>query len=308
MSQGTPLIDILLPTWNGERFLREQLDSLLAQHGVAIRILVRDDASGDGTWHLLQAYAARHDIIALHAGARLGVVGNVGRLLTLSERENKAGYFALCDQDDVWYPHKLAESMQVMRRLERRYGSDRPLLVCSDARCVDCAGRQLHASFLHALGLSPRWGRDLRQVLVMSHALGCSCLGNAALRQRALPLPAADDIFMHDWWLLLVSSCFGVVHCIAEPLLEYRQHGANRLGARRQKTAFMQRLRASRESARCSQRQARTFLQRYESQMDISALQMVRAWADMPETPWLLRQWLCHKHGFAKPGWACVLT
>ncbi len=308
MSLGTPCIDVLLPTWNGERFLRAQLDSLLAQQGASIRILVHDDASDDGTWRLSQSYAARHGNIALHTGPHLGVVGNVNRLLRLSEQENTSGYFALCDQDDIWYPRKLTRSMQAMRLLERRHGVGRPLLVCADARCVDARGRPLRASFLRGLGLPPHWGRDLRQVLVMSHALGCTCLGNAALRRLALPLPAAEEIFMHDWWLLLVASCFGATHYIHEPLLDYRQHEANTLGARGRKTAFLQCLAASRERARRSQRQARTLLRRYEDRMDAAALRAVRAWADMPETPWCLRQWLCRRHGFAKPGWARLWT
>lgn len=308
MNHERPRIDILLPTWNGERFLQAQLASLLTQHGVSVRILVHDDSSDDGTWRLAQTCAARHRNIVLHTGPHVGVVGNVSRLLELSEHENRAGYFALCDQDDIWYPHKLARSMQAMRQLERRCGTGRPLLVCADARCVDAQGRPLHASFLRGLGLSPRWGHDLRQALVMSHALGCSCLGNAALRRLALPLPPADAIFMHDWWLLLVAACFGATHCISEPLLDYRQHEGNMLGVRKPKDGILQRLAASRECARRSQRQARTLLRRYENQMDAAALRMTRAWADMPETPWWLRQWLCRKHGFGKPGWARLWT
>ena len=166
MNHERPRIDILLPTWNGERFLQAQLASLLTQHGVSVRILVHDDASDDGTWRLAQTCAARHRNIVLHTGPHVGVVGNVSRLLELSEHENRAGYFALCDQDDIWYPHKLARSMQAMRQLERRCGTGRPLLVCADARCVDAQGRPLCASLVcrpaGAMTCGKRWSCPTR--------------------------------------------------------------------------------------------------------------------------------------------------
>lgn len=300
------LIDILLPTYNGERFLRELMDSLLAQKDVATRIIVRDDASSDTTLETVWSYA-RHASIVIHSGSQIGVVGNVDRLLALSEQEGKAHYFALCDQDDVWYPYKLDISMQAMRLLESRHGKEVPLLVCSDARCVDARGHPLHPSFLHRLGLSADWGDDLRKVLVMSHVLGCSCLGNTALRRQALPIPSGEDIFMHDWWLLLVATCFGAVQCIGQALLDYRQHSANTLGVRGQGT-LLQRLMLGRENTGRSQRQARTFLERYAHRLNISQSRTVYAWAHMPERPWWLRRWLCWRHGFAKPGLARLLT
>ena len=302
-----PLIDILLPTWNGAAFLPAQLDSLLRQQDVSTRILLRDDGAEDGTCVIVRRFAERHGQLLPHAGPRLGVVGNVDALLSRSEAEDAAGYFALCDQDDIWYPHKLAVSLQAMRALEKRFGPEKPLLVCGDARCVTADGRPLHASFLKRMGLPPDWGDDLRHVLVMSHALGCTCLGNAALRRLALPLPEAEAIFMHDWWLLLVAVSFGAVHCLDMPLLEYRQHAANVLGATRRGRP-RQRLAAWRDGARRTQRQARTFLERYAGQLDPAQRQIVQAWAFMPERPWLLRRWRCWRQGFAKPGLARLWT
>lgn len=301
MTHCADRIDILLPAWNGERFFQAQLDSLLAQQKVDSRIVVRDDASDDGTLGLARAYAARHANIEVHAGPRLGVVGNINWLLTRSAGEERADYFALSDQDDVWHPHKLSREMDAMHALECRFGSEAPLLVCSDARCVDAQSRELHPSFLKQLGVPSDWGKDLRQTLVMSHALGCSCLGNAALRRLALPIPAAEDIFMHDWWLLLVAMCFGAAYCIHEALLDYRQHAGNVLGAKG-KGRFLQRLAASRQHARRSQRQAQTFLIRFADKLDTWQRDAVRAWAFMPISPLWYRLWLCQRHGFAKPG------
>lgn len=298
-----PRISIILPTYNGNRFLAEQLDSLLAQKKVKLDILMRDDSSADNTVAIAKEYEARTQgtcTMAVHVGPRLGVVANVGTLLELASRNN-AQYFALADQDDIWYPQKLAEEIAAMHDLEGQFGSNVPLLVCSDARCVDASGKPLHNSFLKKLGASKDWGHNLQQALVMSWALGCSCLGNQALLRMALPLPAHKEIFMHDWWLLLVAQSFGAVKCLRKPLLDYRQHENNVIGDKPRKNLF-QRLVALKSSALQTQRQARTFLFRYKQILTTEQSDLISNWANMPETPWLYRRWKCWQHGFRKPG------
>lgn len=297
-----PRISIILPTYNGNRFLAEQLDSLLAQKKVKLDILMRDDSSADNTVAIAKEYEARTQgtcTMSVHVGPRLGVVANVGTLLELASRNN-AQYFALADQDDIWYPQKLAEEIAAMHDLEGQFGSNVPLLVCSDARCVDASGKPLHISFLKKLGASKDWGHNLQQALVMSWALGCSCLGNQALLRMALPLPAHKEIFMHDWWLLLVAQSFGAVKCLRKPLLDYRQHEENVMGAKGQKP-FMQRITENMESSRKTQTQAKTFLKRYEHKLAEEQKNIVLDWVSMSESRWLNRYWLSWRKGFNKP-------
>lgn len=300
-----PCIEVLLPTYNGESFLPELLRSLLGQEGVQVVLSVRDDNSSDATPEIVRLFAAKHGNMRYTIGPRLGVVGNVNALL--ESGEPYAPYFALADQDDVWYLEKLRILHAAMRKMEETYGEDVPLLVCSDARCVDACGTVLAPSFLGQLGIPHGWGRDIREALVMSHALGCSCMGNAALRRWAAPLPAAEHIFMHDWWLLLVAACFGAVHCIRTPLLDYRQHTKNVLGAKG-KGSFRERLAQADTNARRTQQQAATFLHRFEKQLPAGQRQAIAAWADMPTGPRPLRLWHCWRQGFGKPGWRWVLT
>lgn len=296
-------VTTVLPTYNGSRFLPQQLDSLIAQRNVRQDILIRDDSSTDDTLDIAKAYKKNSQgdcTITIHVGPRRGVVANVNTLLNLASR-TRAPYFALADQDDIWYPHKLEEELSAIHDLERQFGSEAPLLVCSDARCVDGDGKLIHNSFLTKLGISPKWGNSLQQALVMSWALGCSCLGNRALLNMALPLPSHKEIFMHDWWLLLVAQSFGAVRCLGKPLLDYRQHEDNVVGAISRKT-FLQRLKALRLNARQTQLQAQTFLFRYRHQLTAEQRSIVSNWAYMPETPWLYRRWKCWKQGFRKPG------
>ena len=297
-------ITVLLPTYNGARFLSEQLASLFAQENVRIRILLRDDASEDDTVAIARTFASQNASsscsIQVHTGPRLGVVGNVSTLLELAEHETTP-YFALADQDDIWHPSKLTTQLEAMYELENRFGSDVPLLVCSDARCVDAKGAEVSPSFLKTLGIPPSWGHNLRQALVKSWALGCSCIGNAALRRMAAPLPPRDDIFMHDWWLLLVAQCFGGVSCLRQPLLDYRQHEGNVVGAKRQKL-LIQRITAHITNTLQTQKQAGTFLERYKKVLATEQRELVADWANMPKLPWAYRYWKSWRKNLRKPG------
>lgn len=132
--------------------------------------------------------------------------------------------------------------------------------MCSDARCVDAKGAEVSPSFSEDTWDPSQLGHNSCQALVKSWALGCSCLGNAALRRMVAPLPPRDDIFMHDWWLLLVAQCFGGVSCLRQPLLDYRQHEGNVAGAKRQKL-LIQRITAHITNTLQTQKQAGTFLE-----------------------------------------------
>jgi hypothetical protein len=300
-------VDILLPTHNGERYLSVQLESLQSQYGVSANILARDDASTDATLGILRSFADKDPNMRVLHGERLGVVGNVSALLAESDLGKSSPYFALADQDDLWHPHKLRVLYDAMKALEARHGSDVPLLVCSDARCVDEQGQELHPSFLRLMGIPAHWGNNLRDVLVMSFALGCSCMGNAALRRMATPLPLKDDaLFMHDWWLLLIASCFGAVHCIRQPLLDYRQHADNTLGARGS-GSLLERLLRTRQNTKRTQQQAATFLDCFWEKLTPAQRTDIVNWANMPTTH-IARLWRCWRQGFGKPGLRWFIT
>jgi hypothetical protein len=164
----------------------------------------------------------------LDAPGRLGAIGNFGALLAAA-RDAGAGYVLPCDQDDVWRPDKLSRMLAAMAALEERHGRATPLLVHSDLEVVDRALRALHPSFLAYQGLRHE-GRDpLRVLLVQNFVTGCASLLNAPLLDLALPLPAA--CLMHDWWTAQCAAAAGALGFVPEPLVRYRQHGANEVGA-----------------------------------------------------------------------------
>jgi hypothetical protein len=135
---------------------------------------------------------------------------------------------ALADQDDVWLPHKLEASLALLKQLESFQGEQTSLLVHSDLELVDGDGTLLGCTYLQRQRLDPMLTAPEHLVLT-NVVTGCTVLLNRALLKQALPIPA--EALMHDWWLALVASRFGEIAFLPDPTVQYRQHGANVLGA-----------------------------------------------------------------------------
>jgi glycosyltransferase involved in cell wall biosynthesis len=229
-------IVVLLPVYNGARFLAEQLDSILAQSAQGVYILCRDDASTDDSADILTRYAAQqpqHIQVLTDSLGNLGARANFSQLMQAAlALDLKAGatptYYALCDQDDVWHPHKLAQLVTAMCKLESGQPQV-PALVHSDLRVVDESGGVIAPSMAAFQGLRPE--RDSFAAQLMSNTVtGCTALLNRALLERSTPVPPQS--IMHDWWISLVASAFGRRLYLPEALLDYRQHAHNTIGAK----------------------------------------------------------------------------
>ena len=225
---------VLLSTFNGARYLPALLDSLRAQSDGDWRMLVRDDGSSDDTRALLDEAARQDSRIEWCPGAteRLGVTGSFGALMAEALRRD-AAFFALCDQDDVWLPDKLA-------RLRAAIGTasdgQHPVLAYSDLQVVDDRLNRLHSSFFAQSGAGRAWLSPSFWVLQHHLVPGCAMMGNRALLARCVPLP--PHAVIHDWWILLSAASMGQVVAVADPLILYRQHGSNTIGA----VSFVQKL------------------------------------------------------------------
>jgi glycosyltransferase involved in cell wall biosynthesis len=225
----TPPVAIVLATYNGGRYLDEQIRSLQAQDVADWRLLVRDDGSTDDTPYRLRRFASEDSRISvLGTDRRLGVVRNFGELLRQAHLDG-AEYVFLCDQDDVWRPDKLRRSLSLMSRLEAEHGHGVPLLVHSDLEVVDLELRQVHPSFLEFQGIRHEERDPLQVLLAQNFVTGCASLLNRALLEFALPIP--DACIMHDWWLAQCAAARGALGFLPEPTIRYRQHAANQIGA-----------------------------------------------------------------------------
>jgi hypothetical protein len=209
-----PLVEVLLSAYDGQRHLREQVDSVLVQRGVRVRLVVRDDGSRDGTLQVLQEYAG-DDRVRVVRGDNLGLPRAFFRLLQDSGAD--ADLWALADQDDVWLPHKLERAVDALR------GVEGPALACGRVLVTD---ERLRPLYPHPL---PRRGPSFANALVQNVVTGCTAVLNPPARE-ALRDRWPSYAVMHDAWLYLVVSGTGQVVYDPEVLVHYRQHGSNAVG------------------------------------------------------------------------------
>ncbi len=221
-------IAILLSTYNGERYLAEQLDSLLAQDYADWHLYVRDDGSKDKTVAIIADYAKRDArITLLEVGKNIGVKASFEYLL---EAVSDAEYLMFCDQDDVWFKQKVSKTLAAMQATEKEYGAV-PIVVHSDAVVVNEQLEEIAPSYWKYGNVRPDLVDNKKEYLAIANSLtGCTLMLNKQAREVALPF--YKDAYIHDAWVGLTTLANGgVIVPITEPQLLYRQHGGNTLGA-----------------------------------------------------------------------------
>ena len=294
------MIEVLLATYNGEVFLSEQIESVLSQEDVELSILARDDGSSDGTGEVLERYARDYPgrISILHSPGRLGGRGNFSWLLN----QACSPYVAFCDQDDVWVGKKMRTLLMRIRSLETRYGKDTPILVHSDLAVADSDLHEIHPSFWEYTHIDTT-RNSFRHILVKNSVTGCALLANRALVEKARPIP--EEAVMHDHWLALVAVVFGQVDAVKEPLVFYRQHGDNVVGAR----AYGWRDIFRRLWSDCGRMdisrlclQAGAFSARFATQLSPEQGVLINGFAQLPERGWIGKRIFLLRHGILLPG------
>lgn len=217
MKNNTGLVNVLLATYNGERFLQEQLDSIYYQSYGNLHITARDDGSEDLTFNMLQQEALKGKLTLISTNTNLGPAHNFFTLLQYSDPN--ADYFAFCDQDDIWNKDKIERAIGKISKVEKGV----PGLYCSSVDCVDDSGRFLKRSTI------PK-KLAFENALVENVVTGCTIVLNKSAKNLLLShIP--EKCMMHDAWSYLVVSCFGEIVFDDVPSLRYRQHYDNTVGA-----------------------------------------------------------------------------
>ena len=228
-------IVILLATYNGEKYLEQQLKSLFEQSFQDFRLVVHDDGSTDSTTDIINTYRDKYpDKIEIFYGNSCG--GPKENFLWMLNRV-EADYYLLCDQDDVWLPNKLQESLDTIWLTENEGKSNEkaiePVCVFTDMSVVDEELNNISDSFIRYIGRLPS-NTAYTQILIDNPAAGCTMCFNRSLRDLVVSLVPEIDLTkipMHDALILEIAAIMGKVVVIDKPLAYYRQTVHNTMGA-----------------------------------------------------------------------------
>ena len=217
-------VDILLATYNGEKYLREQIDSILNQTHTEFRLLISDDGSKDTTRKILEEYKNKDSRVEVFLQENnLGVVKNFEFLLGKVE----AKYYMFSDQDDIWKKEKIEKSLNKIEE-----GFD---LVYSDLEVVDENLNVTYDSYWKLKGIYNKIKKynNFESLYLNNFVTGCTLISRKDLIKDVLPLPNTSKYVLHDYWISLIISQNGKISYVEEPLIKYRQHKNNKVGSKK---------------------------------------------------------------------------
>lgn len=229
------LYDVLVCTYNGEKYIESQIRSILQQKIRPRKIIISDDGSTDATLEICISCFNIYEYsdFQIINGPRQGIANNFFHGAKFSTSE----YLFFADQDDIWCDNKVAVFFDYFRKCNQ----DNPVLIFSDSYVTDDKLNILSDSFIQYSGLNTDILLD-DSILLENCVQGASSAINYQLRDLlldSLGCVEMNSICMHDWWFAILAKYFGVVKYIDTPLLYYRQHYRNIVGAKKKSSNYI---------------------------------------------------------------------
>lgn len=207
---SVPMVSVVMCTYNGERFLNDQIGSILQQDYPNFCLIVVDDCSTDTTWYLLQRWAAQDNRISIHRNTtNLGYNRNFQKAIGLAN----SPFISLADQDDIWLPTKISHTMRAFTR------SDIMLAHCRSVRLQDGELKYHLARLHHHFS-----GSDSRRLFYFNQVMGHDAIFRQELVPYLLPIPTGMS---YDWWIAVVATCYGSIAGVEAYLVHHRIHATN---------------------------------------------------------------------------------
>ena len=213
-------VSVLMSTYNGEKYLKEQIDSILAQDGVKVHLLVRDDGSKDRTIKILNEYVEKGSPITILSESNLGAEMSFHRLCKYAQEHIQSDYYAFCDQDDVWEADKLKVAVSKLSS----YPYSLPCLYFSNLQMVDADLRSIRQLFAPGEVVISK-----RMALIQVFTYGCTCVFNRQTLDDYCKAEFSREL-AHDNWIYILSMFLGHVVYDENSHILYRQHGTNLSG------------------------------------------------------------------------------
>lgn len=218
-------IDILMATYNGEKYLKYQIDSILSQTYKNFNLIISDDASADSTQEILKEYEKKDKRVKIYIQEKnLGIVNNFEFLLGKVENN----FFMFADQDDIWDVDKVEISRD-------KLDAEQADLVYTDLKVVDENLNEISNSYWKIKGFDKKIYKynNFQSLYLNNYITGCTILCKSKWIKDILPIPKTSKYVIHDYWLALILSMNGKITYIKQPLLKYRQHKNNSVGSKR---------------------------------------------------------------------------
>lgn len=216
-------IDVLLATYNGEKYVKEQIESILNQTYKEINLIISDDCSTDNTREILKEYERQDKRVKLFFQENnLGYVKNFEFLLGKVEND----IYMLSDQDDVWLPEKVEKSYNCLKENDAD-------LAFGDLEVVSENLNTINPSFCDYMKLSrkiKKCSNSYEMNYLYNCVTGCTVIAKSKWNEKILPIPADSKYLAHDHWIALMIGIKGKVVFMPEKLIKYRQHGNNQIG------------------------------------------------------------------------------
>jgi glycosyltransferase involved in cell wall biosynthesis len=291
-----------MATYNGEKYLKEQIESILSSTYKDFELHIVDDGSQDNTMQILEHYKQKYpDKLHIKRNdTNLGVTLNFLNAV----RNMTSEYIMLCDQDDVWNMDKIARTLKRVKQMEVQFGKELPIAVFTDAYVVDEQLNVIHESFFKSSRLNPRL-TDLPHLLMENKLIGCTVMINQAVLRILQSSPLPKRARFHDGWLGLISASAGKIGFIKDPTLLYRQHDSNVVGNRSFYSYIIDRIRNIRRQRRALLElyiQAEEFASLYHNKIDSSKLEIISRFSKLHQYNFIKRRIMMIRYGYLKSG------
>lgn len=221
------MIEILLPVYNGEKYLVEQIESIIGQTNTEWILKIRNDGSKDNSQTIINRYC--HDypdkIIAIDSPKEnVGLVQSLNYLLAA---EPHCDYIMFSDQDDIWNNYKIECSLNEIKKLEQIYNKI-PLGVCTDSQCINSKLEITASSFFRSQKFPDNILGNIHKMLALNIVQGCTLITNNLAKEKYYPLPSFLNV--HDMWIAVIIAFYGKIFYYKNTTMSYRQHEQNVLG------------------------------------------------------------------------------
>lgn len=299
------MIYIIMCTYNGEKYIEEQLESIAQNTVKDWKLFIQDDCSTDTTVEKIKEFQNRYPqqvCVSINEKAQGAIRNFLSLAYWVGCQMNENDYLMFCDQDDVWNSKKIELTLQRMQKLVSNYGNEIPLLVCSDVEVVDESLNVIAKSFRKSNHYKIT-NMDFSHLIMENKVQGCTMMINKVIASKLEQLPKCAC--MHDGWVGLIAASMGKIAYIDQPTMKYRQHSRNVMGSIdfwADMRGKLGNLSAQKNIVYDTIPQVKEFLEIYEKEMDEKSTLTARKFCLLPEKRFWVRRYYIIKYHMWKSG------